>query len=88
VDADNLYLGQKLKMPGAGDDEPDEKPKKSAKEPKEKAMPKGSNYYAVKNGDNLSNIAKRQHISVAQLKKLNKDIDADDLHLGQKLRIK
>ncbi len=90
IDPDDLHLGQKLRMPGYGrDEEPETKPahaSRPAAEPKAPAKA-ASKLYTVKKGDNLSNIAKSQHTTVKEILRLN-DIDADDLHLGQKLRLK
>ena len=57
---------------------------KAAKKPQES---KGSKYYTVKKGDTLGAIAKKNNVTIKQLEKLN-DVDATDLQLGQKLRIK
>ncbi len=43
--------------------------------------------YKVKNGDTLSGIAARHHVTVAQLVKWNKLPNADRLSLGQQLKI-
>ncbi len=81
IDADDLHLGQKLHMPGADEATHKAKPAHAATESKT------AKYYTVKNGDNLSNIAKRQHTTIKEIVRLNK-IDADELHLGQQLRLK
>ena len=65
-------------------DEPKNKNKKSVKE---KAVAKNSNYHTVVKGENLSKIARDNHVTVKEILKLN-DIDPDALHLGQKLRIR
>ncbi len=82
IDADDLHLGQKLRLPGG--DEPVRKTKPVGHVA---AQPKTPQLYTVKNGDNLSNIAKKQHTTIKDILRLNK-IDADELHLGQKLRLK
>lgn len=47
----------------------------------------GAVYYTVRKGDNLSKIASKHGISVATLKKRN-GIKGDNIHVGQRLRIK
>ena len=44
-------------------------------------------YYTVKKGDNLSTVASRNGVTVAQLKKMN-NLKTDKIMVGQKLRIK
>ncbi len=44
-------------------------------------------YYTIKKGDTFSSIAKKNNVPVKQLMKLN-HVDAEDLQLGKKLRIK
>ncbi len=58
--------------------------KKQAVAPKDK---KGSKQYVVKKGDTYFSIAKKNHVTVAELKKWNK-IAPDDLRPGQKIVIK
>ena len=58
--------------------------KKQATVPKDK---KGSKQYVVKKGDTYFSIAKKNHVTVAELKKWNK-IAPDDLRPGQKIVIK
>ena len=43
--------------------------------------------YTVKSGDSLSLIAKRYHVSKADMMKLNKISDANKIHVGQKLKV-
>ena len=41
----------------------------------------------IKNGDTLSDIARRNHTTVAKLKKLNK-ISGTNIRAGKKIRVK
>ena len=47
----------------------------------------GGSTYKVRKGDNLGSIAKRNHVSVAQLKRLN-NLKSDAIREGQRLRIR
>jgi membrane-bound lytic murein transglycosylase D len=53
-----------------------------------KPVVKPKKYYVVKAGDTLSQIAARQHVSLAQLKKLNPAAARGVIHPGDRLRIK
>lgn len=67
---------------------PQEKPKPELpKKPEKKEVQASGKYYVVKKGDTLSGIAHKNKVTIRQLMKWN-DIDADDLSLGQKIRVK
>lgn len=53
---------------------------------KEKTAAKTSNYYIVQKGDNLSGIAKKQEVTVAQIQEWN-DLKDTNVQLGSKLLI-
>jgi peptidoglycan L-alanyl-D-glutamate endopeptidase CwlK len=44
--------------------------------------------HTVVKGDTVSEIAEHYKVTVEQIKKLNKDIDINVIHLGQKIRVK
>jgi LysM repeat protein len=44
--------------------------------------------YVVQQGDTLSTIAAKTHVSLATLQELNPNVDPQGLHAGQRLRIK
>jgi LysM repeat protein len=44
--------------------------------------------YTVKNGDILSTIAEKHHVTVAQIEKLNPHLDASALHAGQRIHLR
>ncbi len=54
--------------------------------PKPKPKPAPA-YYTVRKGDNLSTIAARHKLTVAQLKKLN-NLKSDKIQIGQRLKVK
>ena len=45
-------------------------------------------YYAVKSGDNFSQVARKNNLTFEELKKLNPGINVNTVYIGQKLRIK
>ncbi len=49
---------------------------------------KGSKVHTVKSGETLSSIARKHHTTVAKLMKLNKLKNANQLKIGQKLKVK
>jgi LysM repeat protein len=44
--------------------------------------------YRVKNGDSLGKIAEQHHVTVAQIERLNPNIDPQALHAGQHLHLR
>ncbi len=42
----------------------------------------------VKQGDTLSQIAQDHHVTVTQIKKLNKNLVASQLHAGQHIQLR
>lgn len=60
--------------------------RKKAEEAKKKA--EAARWYTVKNGDSQWSIAKKNNITVDQLRKWNKLTDKSVIHPGQKLRVK
>ncbi|MEI8203708.1 MAG: LysM peptidoglycan-binding domain-containing protein [Bacteroidota bacterium] len=62
-------------------------PKTKTVQSNTKVLPKSQSVYIVVSGDNLSGIARKFHITVDVLKKLNKLTD-DKLHPGDKLKVK
>jgi membrane-bound lytic murein transglycosylase D len=79
----NIYVGQKLKLIGVKT-VVNKTPEKPVKTP-EKSTKK---YYEVKSGDSATRIAKKYHLTLDQLEKLNKGVSLKRLKTGQKLRIK
>jgi membrane-bound lytic murein transglycosylase D len=82
----NIYVGQKLKLIGVKTvvNKTPKTPEKPVKTP-EKSTKK---YYEVKSGDSATRIAKKYHLTLDQLEKLNKGVSLKRLKTGQKLRIK
>ena len=60
--------------------------KKSSKKNKKKKSQKAKNV-SIREGDTLSEIAERNHTTVAKLKKLNK-ISGNNIRAGKKIRVK
>ncbi len=80
-----IHLGQRLSL--GVDSKQEVKPTSEAKITKNK-MSKGSQEsYEVVAGDNLFGIAKKHHITVEELKKINA-LTSDKLHPGMKLKVK
>jgi LysM repeat protein len=44
--------------------------------------------YTIKQGDVLSKIAERHHVTVAQIEKLNPHLQAGQLHAGQRIQLR
>lgn len=55
---------------------------------KKRTQGPAATYYVVKKGDTLGSIARRHHVSVQSLMRLNKLQNANKLRLGQRLRIR
>lgn len=75
-----LQIGQKLKVP----------PAKKIAEPKEVIAKEGGEYYIMRHGDNLWNIARENHIKFDELLELN-DLNEEKsrrLKPGARIRIK
>ncbi len=77
----NIYVGQRLTLKKTNT-------VKSEVVAVIKPVVKPKKYYVVKAGDTLSQIAARQHVSLAQLKKLNPTAARGVIHPGDRLRIK
>ena len=92
----HIYPGQKLKVSSSGSATvirtaaPAKKPRSAVKEPSTvKASPPsrgGQQYYTVQRGDNLSDIAKRNSLTLASIRRLNPGVDSKIVP-GQKLRV-
>lgn len=95
---DRLKIGQVLTVPvGVKKIKHSDAPKKIAfndskekKEPKEEVAEADAQYYTVKNGDNPWKIAKKFHIKVSELLRLNHmdEENARNLKIGDKIRVK
>ena len=81
VDPTRMKVGQKLVIPA-----PKEKTPAKAGEPAKAAEADSGNTYTVVAGDNLTVIAKKYKITVAELKKAN-NMTTDRINVGQKLQI-
>lgn len=78
--ADFIHPGQKLSVPGRS---------AAASSPSSSTKPARSGStrtYVVRNGDTLSGIAARHHMSVERLSSLN-DLDGGFIHAGDKVRV-
>jgi LysM repeat protein len=73
---DVLMVGQELKIPG-----------KQGTSAQGSSGQSGAGVYVVSKGDTLSSIAKRFGISLSELQKLNNIANADQIAVGQKLRV-
>ena len=76
IDGDKILIGQKLKVYS----------NKKVSETKEKTSNKKATYHVVEEGDNLSDIADKYDVTVADLKDWN-DLDGDKILVGQKLTV-
>jgi len=70
VDPNNLQIGQVICVPRPEEPEPEE-------------CPAGSRPYTVRRGDTVSSIARRFNTTPAALRRLNPDIDLDEIEPGQ-----
>ena len=102
LDANKLYAGRKIKLPGKidlkGDDAANAKKatapaaKSAAKPAAAKRASKASSYkgatkeYAVKNGDSLGKIAYANGITIKCLKEMN-GLKNNNIRIGQKLKV-
>ena len=100
LDANKLFVGKKIKLPGKielkdADAKSLAKPaaaKKAAKPAKASSSSKVSSYngatkqYVVKNGDSLGKIAYSNGITIKCLKEMN-GLKKNTIHIGQKLKI-
>ncbi|HYF03119.1 MAG TPA: LysM peptidoglycan-binding domain-containing protein [Patescibacteria group bacterium] len=80
VKGNKVLAGSTLKVYG----EPESKGSAKARSKEVNKLPK---QYTVRNGDNLSEIARKFGVSIAELKAKNKKLKGDNLQKGQKLRI-
>ncbi len=70
-----------------------ETPKEVVKEaespkPVEKSSNNDEEWYTIKDGDLVGRVAARYGMTLAQIKRLNPDIDVDRVSIGQKIRVK
>lgn len=77
-----LRVGQKLKVSGKAITE------KKTSSTSSSTSSSNSKTYTIKSGDNLWAIAKRHNTSVAELQRLNPNINHDNLKVGQKIKLK
>ena len=68
-----MRLGKTIKIPIGGDFKEFNKPKKQ--------------YYKVRKGDTLSEIAEKHKMSLSKLKRLN-NLKSNMIRIGQKLRVR
>jgi murein DD-endopeptidase MepM/ murein hydrolase activator NlpD len=92
--AENAHFKHAAKTSSSKDsDEIDEhksksKGKKKGKDKAKDKAKKGSKIHTVKSGETLSSIARKHNTTVAKLMKLNKLKNANQLKIGQKLKVK
>jgi LysM repeat protein len=77
-DPSSIRVGQELRVPGRGGagDEEGTRPDTRA-----------DDIYVVEEGDTLTGIARRQHVSVRAIRQANRLRDEDDIRVGQELII-
>ena len=80
IDGETIFAGSTLIV-----HEP--KATKGSSQATDSNVNKAPKYYTVQSGDTMSSIAKKFGILLNDLKKRNKDVDADKLLVGQKIRI-
>jgi len=90
---DLIHPGQELKIPGSSYRAkkakiPAKRTKRKEQPQKAKAKPVKAVVYTVKHGDTLWGIAKKQKVSVAEIRRLNKMERKDIIRSGMKLLIK
>ncbi|MDT8413700.1 MAG: LysM peptidoglycan-binding domain-containing protein, partial [Vicingaceae bacterium] len=87
--SDRLNVGQKLKLYPKASYAAQNKSKQKIQQEKLHSYDGKYEYYTVKEGDNLWDIANRyDDVTLEQIQELNKDIDHSNLKLGTKLRIR
>lgn len=87
--SDRLNVGQKLKLYPKASYMAQNKSKQKVEQEKLHSYDGKYEYYTVKQGDNLWDIANQyDDVTLEQLQELNKDIDYKNLKLGTKLRIR
>lgn len=87
--SDRLNVGQKLKLYPKASYMAQNKSKQKVEKEKVHSYDGKYEYYTVKQGDNLWDIANQyDDVTLEQLQELNKDIDYKNLKLGTKLRIR
>ena len=62
-------------------------PKKTTKTTRTQSQPGASKTYTVQPGDFLSDVADKTGVPVARLRELNPGLDANSMHVGQKIRL-
>jgi len=97
LQSQNIIIGQKLKLTGAGGEtavnEPVKTPGKTATAPSKTTQKKTATtqkyiYHTIQPGDNLWDIAEKYDgATVAQIKKLNKITNSQRLKVGQKIKV-
>lgn len=84
-----INIGQKLIIHGHFKEYNLVKKPVEATTPKPQPKPQAATqYYTVRSGDLFNRIATRYGLSVAQLKKLNPNVNADRIKVGQRLRVR
>jgi membrane-bound lytic murein transglycosylase D len=87
--SDRLNVGQKLKLYPKASYAAQNKSKQKIQQEKLHSYDGKYEYYTVKEGDNLWDIANRyDDVTLEQIQELNKDIDHSNLKLGTKIRIR
>lgn len=81
---DFIYVGQRLVIPGV---EVTINKAATAQTPATNFLPNGDGYYVTQRGDTLSQIAKDQGMSLAELMRLNGLINENYIWVGQTLRL-
>lgn len=57
-------------------------------QPQQKKIEKDVEWYTIKEGDFVGRVAARHGMTLAEIKRLNPDIDVDRVSIGQKIRVK
>lgn len=84
---DTLYAGKKIKIPGAGGNEPELEKEQPKQAPEKKAAPEALKY-KVKKGDTLEIIARKHETTIPALLKLNNMKPRTPLYAGKVIKIR
>lgn len=86
LDGDKVIVGQVLNLDNSNS--ANKSNSKNTQTTSKKSSKKSGVVYTVKDGDNLSKIAKKYNVSVNDIIKKNGNLNADKLKIGQKITIK
>lgn len=85
--SDNILIGQKLRIPGAGGAVAGVASKRSEPEVQKEGPLKVPSMHVVKSGETFYSIARQHDVSVTSLMLANPKVSPNKLHVGQKLAV-